>query len=210
MNILNSSVYNPLLVDTIPAWLSEDSTGATPYIVGNGIVPMGTAEFYQIILRKNVGLFIGYRMSDDGHQLTHGELYENLLKMRDLQHATHPYSGRPFGLGVELVEVYNLLLSDTTFTTAQHGEVVTVDDTDYQVLDMGQLTTRTIEQETNTAPLESALHLFQDMVKNVDLVQMYTSLPTIFKQENSKHTPLEKYRVFNVNEFILPALTYRG
>ena len=210
MNILNSSVYNPLLVDTIPAWLSEDSTGATPYIVGNGIVPMGTAEFYQIILRKNVGLFIGYRMSDKGHQLTHGELYENLLKMRDLPHATHPYSGRPFGLGVELVEVYNLLLSDTTFTTAQHGEVVTVDDTDYQVLDMGQLTTRTIEQETNTAPLESALHLFQDMVKNVDLVQMYTSLPTIFKQENSKHTPLEKYRVFNVNEFILPALTYRG
>lgn len=210
MNILNSSVYNPLLVDTIPAWLSEDTTGATPYIVGSGIVHMGTAEFYQIILRKNVGLFIGYRMSDEGHQLTHGELYENLLNMRNLPYTTHPYSGRPFGFGVEVVEVYNLLLSDTTFTTAQHGEVVTVDDTDYQVLDMGQLTTRTIPQETNTAPLESTLHLFQDMVKNVNLAQMSASLPTIFKQENSKHTPLEKYRVFNVNEFILPALTYRG
>ena len=210
MNILNSSVYNPLLVDTIPAWLSEDTTGATPYIVGNGIVPMGTAEFYQIILRKNVGLFIGYRMSDEGHQLTHGELYENLLNMRDLPHTTHPYSGRPFGFGVEVVEVYNLLLSDTTFTTAQHGEVVTVDDTDYQVLDMGQLTTRTIPQETNTAPLASTLHLFQDMVKNVNLAQMSTSLPTIFKQENSRHTPLETYRVFNINEFLLPALTYRG
>ena len=216
-SILDSTKYEPLLRNTHPQWVDEDHTGDKRFIVGSGSVPIGTADFYQVIIRRNFGIFIGYRKSNTGYQLSHGPLFEKLVDAFDTPNVIHPYTQKPFGLGNEVVEVYSLLLNDQTFTT-NVGQVVDVDGTAYQVLSLYDFDLRTAEPETEKSPCESVPQMLLNSVPaqiapSLALPQDgkdYSQFEHLIKQRDTDFDTgsLQQYRLLVLNEYVLPGLTY--